>query len=199
MAPVSTFNQTDNPLNGEHISNGAKPKAHAELEKLQTNKIDRFWRGDKDGKIDFKTTHGIPHFEDKYKERDWIKAHLAAAFRYWGKLGYGEGLAGHITVRDPVLTDHYWMNSLGVHYSCISVSFGNTIDECIFLFALLDRHCKLQLMAEAAAANGISKITIDKEDAEYNAKSLQDPEKLYANFQPEYNLLIQETKGAFLQ
>jgi hypothetical protein len=33
---------------------------------------------------------------------------MAAAFRYWGKLGFGEGAAGHITVRDPVLPGHYW-------------------------------------------------------------------------------------------
>ena len=37
------------------------------------------------------------------------QAHLAAAFRYWGKLGYGEGVSGHITIRDPVWPDHYWM------------------------------------------------------------------------------------------
>jgi ribulose-5-phosphate 4-epimerase/fuculose-1-phosphate aldolase len=40
---------------------------------------------------------------------------MAAAFRYWGKLGFGEGTAGHITVRDPVLPDHYW-------YSCHSLA-----------------------------------------------------------------------------
>ncbi|KAE9410415.1 hypothetical protein BT96DRAFT_983953 [Gymnopus androsaceus JB14] len=37
---------------------------------------------------------------------------MAAALRYWGKMGFGEGIAGHITVRDPVLPDHYWMNRL---------------------------------------------------------------------------------------
>jgi hypothetical protein len=37
-----------------------------------------------------------------------VQGHMAAAFRYWGKLGFGEGAAGHITVRDPVLPDHYW-------------------------------------------------------------------------------------------
>lgn len=33
---------------------------------------------------------------------------MVAVFRYWGKLGFGEGTAGHITVRDPVFSDHYW-------------------------------------------------------------------------------------------
>ena len=33
---------------------------------------------------------------------------MAAAFRYWGKLGYADGISGHITVKDPVLPGHYW-------------------------------------------------------------------------------------------
>ena len=41
-----------------------------------------------------------------------VQGHMAAAFRYWGKLGFGEGVAGHITVRDPVLPDHYWYSLL---------------------------------------------------------------------------------------
>lgn len=31
-------------------------------------------------------------------------------------------MIGHITVRDPVLPDHFWMNPFGVHFSCITVS-----------------------------------------------------------------------------
>lgn len=31
---------------------------------------------------------------------------MAGALQYWGKSGYTEGVAGHITVRDPVLPDH---------------------------------------------------------------------------------------------
>lgn len=48
--------------------------------------------------------------------------HLAAAFQYWGKMGYAEGVSGHITYRDPVLPDHYWMNPFSVHFSMITVS-----------------------------------------------------------------------------
>lgn len=33
----------------------------------------------------------IPTFEDKYKERDFLKNRLAAAFRIFGKFGYDEG------------------------------------------------------------------------------------------------------------
>lgn len=43
-----------------------------------------------------------PKFEDKYKEREYLKGRLAAAFRIFGKYGFDEGIAGHITLRDPV-------------------------------------------------------------------------------------------------
>jgi len=232
-------------------------------------------------------------------------------FRYWGKLGFGEGATGHITVRDPVLPDHYWMNPFGVHFSCINKSklvlvgpdgyvtphgaqlpintagyiihsaihearpdvvaaahchslygkawsvfgrpidilqqdgcifhhnlsvyanyggvvlaaeeghniaaalgpknkacilqnhglltLGKTIDECVYLFGLLDKHCHLQLMVEAAAANGIPKSIISTEDAEYTAKTTGYWETMYLSFQTEYELLLEETNGAFLK
>jgi len=40
-----------------------------------------------------------PVFTDKVKEREYLLGRLAAAFRIFGKLGYDEGVAGHITVR----------------------------------------------------------------------------------------------------
>lgn len=40
-----------------------------------------------------------PKFEDALEERDYLKGRLAAAFRIFGKLGFDEGVAGHITVR----------------------------------------------------------------------------------------------------
>lgn len=40
-----------------------------------------------------------PKFDDPYKERAYLKGRLAAAFRIFGKYGYDEGVAGHITMR----------------------------------------------------------------------------------------------------
>jgi len=42
-----------------------------------------------------------PKFEDKYKEREYQKGRLALAFRIFAKLGFDEGVAGHITLRVP--------------------------------------------------------------------------------------------------
>ena len=47
---------------------------------------------------------------------------LAAGFRMFAHFGFNEGVAGHITYRDPEFPDHFWVNPLGVHFSQISVS-----------------------------------------------------------------------------
>ena len=47
---------------------------------------------------------------------------LAAGFRMFAHFGFNEGVAGHITLRDPEFSDHFWVNPLGVHFSQISVS-----------------------------------------------------------------------------
>ena len=56
----------------------------------------------------------------------------------------------------------------------------------------------MQLLVEAAAANGIPKQIIDAEDAAYTAETNGYWETMYLNFAPEYDLLLEETKGAFL-
>ncbi|MBT3411654.1 MAG: class II aldolase/adducin family protein, partial [Halieaceae bacterium] len=50
------------------------------------------------------------------------KIKLAAALRLFGKLGFDEGVAGHITVRDPELTDHFWVNPMGRSFKQMRVS-----------------------------------------------------------------------------
>ncbi len=40
-----------------------------------------------------------PKFDDPYEERAYLKGRLAAAFRIFGKFGFDEGVAGHITLR----------------------------------------------------------------------------------------------------
>ncbi len=61
------------------------------------------------------------------------------------------------------------------------VTVGRTVDEAVYLFAALDRQCHVQLMAEAAAANGIPKTIISPEDAEFTAKTIQWWENTYVN------------------
>jgi hypothetical protein len=48
-----------------------------------------------------------PTFENLEQERVYRKQHLAAAYRVFASRGFDEGVAGHISVRDPILTDHF--------------------------------------------------------------------------------------------
>ena len=55
-------------------------------------------------------------------ERLYRKQRLAAGFRLFGKFGFDEGVAGHITARDPQFEDRFWVNPFGMSFSQISVS-----------------------------------------------------------------------------
>ncbi|MCR9103720.1 MAG: class II aldolase/adducin family protein [Gammaproteobacteria bacterium] len=50
------------------------------------------------------------------------KNKLAAALRLFGKMGFDEGVAGHITVRDPEKLDHFWVNPMGRSFKQMRVS-----------------------------------------------------------------------------
>lgn len=62
-------------------------------------------------------------------ERTHRKRQLAAAFRIFARYGFDEGIAGHITARDPEFPDRFWVNPYAVHFSRIRVSDLLLIDE----------------------------------------------------------------------
>ncbi|HWC38166.1 MAG TPA: class II aldolase/adducin family protein [Acidimicrobiales bacterium] len=62
-----------------------------------------------------------PHFDSVEDERLHRKQRLAAAFRLFSRFGFDEGVAGHITARDPERLDHFWVNPFGVHFGHIRV------------------------------------------------------------------------------
>lgn len=53
-------------------------------------------RGNRSGTLKLR---GIPSFADPREQRRWMKEHMAAAFRFFGKKGYAEGISGHISMR----------------------------------------------------------------------------------------------------
>jgi ribulose-5-phosphate 4-epimerase/fuculose-1-phosphate aldolase len=67
-------------------------------------------------------TPALPTFETFEQERLHRKQRLAAAFRLFAKFGFSEGVAGHITARDPERTDCFWVNPFGMHFAHIRVS-----------------------------------------------------------------------------
>ena len=61
----------------------------------------------------------VNNIDDERSER---KLKLASAFRLFAHYGFDEGIAGHITVRDPEFMDTFWVNPFGVYFGMISVS-----------------------------------------------------------------------------
>ncbi|NHN86300.1 class II aldolase/adducin family protein [Acetobacter musti] len=59
-------------------------------------------------------------FSSFQDERAHCRNTLARAFRVFGRLGLAEGIAGHITVRDPEFHDRLWVNPYAVHFSRIT-------------------------------------------------------------------------------
>ncbi|HUO48720.1 MAG TPA: class II aldolase/adducin family protein [Acidimicrobiales bacterium] len=68
-----------------------------------------------------RTPHRYPKFDSPDEERRHRKQRLAAAFRLFGQFGFDEGVAGHITARDPERLDHFWVNPLGMNFKQIRV------------------------------------------------------------------------------
>jgi ribulose-5-phosphate 4-epimerase/fuculose-1-phosphate aldolase len=68
---------------------------------------------------------GIPlkiQFSSPAEARLHRKQMLAVSFRLFAKFGYDEGVAGHITARDPEQTDCFWVNPFGMDFGSIRVS-----------------------------------------------------------------------------
>ncbi|OAA62151.1 aldolase [Cordyceps fumosorosea ARSEF 2679] len=72
---------------------------------------------------------GIPRFEDPYAKRKWQLEHMAGAFRVFARMGFTEGASGHISVRDPVDRETFWINPMGVHFGLLTASDMVHIDE----------------------------------------------------------------------
>lgn len=72
---------------------------------------------------------------------------------------------------------------------------GSTVDEAAYLYTLMERSCEVQLMVEAAAANGIPKVYVDDEAAAFTFKMASDPEALYYEFQPDLEYEYEMSNG----
>lgn len=65
---------------------------------------------------------GPPQFATVAEERRYRKTHLAGALRTFGRFGFSEGVAGHITVRDPEFPELFWVNPFGMSFRHIKQS-----------------------------------------------------------------------------
>jgi ribulose-5-phosphate 4-epimerase/fuculose-1-phosphate aldolase len=63
--------------------------------------------------------HSLPSFDSVADERQYVKQRMAAAFRLFDRFGFNEGIAGHLTCRDPEFTDTFWVNPFGMSFGLI--------------------------------------------------------------------------------
>lgn len=75
------------------------------------------------------------------------------------------------------------------------LTVGSTVDEACFLMTLMERACQCQLLAEAAAANGIPKVLIPDDSAKYTFENSSEPETLYWEGQPDLQYEEYMAKG----
>jgi ribulose-5-phosphate 4-epimerase/fuculose-1-phosphate aldolase len=66
--------------------------------------------------------HAFPEFSSVEEERTYIKQRMAAAFRIFDRFGFNEGVAGHLTARDPERPDCFWVNPFGLSFGLIRAS-----------------------------------------------------------------------------
>lgn len=77
----------------------------------------------------YKHPYRLPKFVDPYIKRDWLLNQMAGAFRVFAKKGFCEGPAGHISVRDPIDPQTFWINPLAVHFSLLTPQHMVHVDE----------------------------------------------------------------------
>ncbi|KAJ5502056.1 hypothetical protein N7463_004930 [Penicillium fimorum] len=83
---------------------------------------------------------------------------------------------------------------------------GGTVAEAAAFFIALERACQTQILVESATAPGsigasegvLKKTLVDDEVALYTKKGTGTPEVMYMQFAPEYQLILKETGGDFL-
>ena len=63
-----------------------------------------------------------PCTDDLDKERAFRKWEVALGYRIFGKMRWGQLGDGHISARDPILEDHFWVLAYGVPFSAATVN-----------------------------------------------------------------------------
>lgn len=115
---ATTLTENDQPqaqlglveANGEDSSSRTNAKSHKQPRPLETISHGGL------------TLQGPPRHISFEAERKHRLNHLAAVFRHWSREGYVFGFSGHISYRDPEVTNAFWTNPLGVHFGLLKAS-----------------------------------------------------------------------------
>lgn len=68
-------------------------------------------------------------YEDPAQERRYRKERLAGALRLFAEFGFDEGVAGHISARDPEFPHLFWVNPFLIPFAHVKVSDLSLVDE----------------------------------------------------------------------
>lgn len=75
---------------------------------------------------------------------------------------------------------------------------GGTVAEAAAFFIALERACETQLLVEAAGEKN-EKTYVGDEEAAYTKKGTGMETQMYLQFVPEFEMVLKETKGEFLE
>ncbi len=89
----------------------SRPAASGQLDRVKQNAYEPIFK-----------QFAQPKFATLAEERQHRKERLAGGFRIFATLGFSEGVAGHITARDPEFTDTFWVNPFGIGFGEIKAS-----------------------------------------------------------------------------
>ncbi|KAF7593022.1 hypothetical protein BBP40_012109 [Aspergillus hancockii] len=79
------------------------------------------------------------------------------------------------------------------------LTVGETVDEAAYLFTLAERSCEIQRQVDAAMTQGMGKQLIEPEATEFTFRMTSNPEALYHEFQPDYEMELELSGGRFMQ
>ncbi|GAB2593921.1 class II aldolase/adducin family protein [Paractinoplanes abujensis] len=68
-------------------------------------------------------------YEDPAEERRYRKERLVGALRLFAEYGFDEGVAGHISARDPEFPHLFWVNPFLIPFAHVKVSDLSLVDE----------------------------------------------------------------------
>ena len=75
----------------------------------------------------------LPQFSSIDDERHHRLQKLVGGFKFFGQLGFNEGVAGHITVRDPEYDHYFWINPFGMDFTIIGFDDLLLVDRFFLL------------------------------------------------------------------
>jgi ribulose-5-phosphate 4-epimerase/fuculose-1-phosphate aldolase len=78
------------------------------------------------------------------------------------------------------------------------LTVGKTVDEAVYWFIAMERACQVQLIAEAAAKNGVDDLIVLSDDMAKQTRDIIGNHKIgWFQFQPLYNMITKEQPDIF--